>query len=321
MDNSKQKSRSLIMCTTPLQMLIAEKIIQLNRHKSFDLLVLALNDNEKYSHYYNRLSKICLDNLYYIPKEGLIGFFDFIKNLKKSHLSKKYKEIYLASIDSRHFQYVLSKNNLSKVFTFDDGTANIISSSLYYANKELPKLKKVIWRVIGVKYDMSDVKKLSKTHYTIYENVPNIINEIKFVSLIPHLKLKSLVGERIVKFYLGQPLFEISEKFNNKFIENEIKKLKPHFYYPHPREEKYPKIDCEIIDSNLIFEDFILQYLMENPTSNVEVYSFISTALLNISCLPQVSVIYIKDVDLFEKYKEFYFFAKNNFNIPCISLE
>lgn len=323
MDHGKQESKSLIMCTTPLQMLIAEKIIQLNQGEDFDLLVLALNNNQKYRYYYNRLSEICENSLYYIPKAGLTGFFDFLKELKNSNINKNYKNIYLASIDSRHFQYIISKKYSADIYTFDDGTANIISSSLFYSTSQPFNLKKIIWRLIGVKYYISDIKKRSKIHYTIYNNVSNIVSKLKFLSLIPNLKLKneSLNTNKVVKFYLGQPLLEISEKFNNAFIENKIKKLEPHFYYPHPREKVYPAINCKVIDSKLIFEDFILQYLIDNPDLEVEVYSFISTALLNISSLPRVSVIYIQDEYLVEKYKDFYFFVKNNFNISHISLE
>ena len=51
----KITGKSLIVCLTPLQMLIAEKIISLNPDKQFDLLVIALSDNEKYKHYYQKV--------------------------------------------------------------------------------------------------------------------------------------------------------------------------------------------------------------------------------------------------------------------------
>ena len=73
MDHCEQESRNLIMCTTPLQMLIAEKIIKLNKDEKFDLLVLALNNNDVY--YYNKLKEKCIDIFDYIPKAGLNSFF------------------------------------------------------------------------------------------------------------------------------------------------------------------------------------------------------------------------------------------------------
>ena len=103
MDHYKQEPRSLIMCVIPLQMLIAEKIIELNPNKKFDLLVLVLNDNDKYAYYYNKLKEKCIDSFYYIPKIGLNSFFDFIRQLHKMY------KFFLVSVDSRFFQYIFSK--------------------------------------------------------------------------------------------------------------------------------------------------------------------------------------------------------------------
>lgn len=103
MDRHKQEKRSLIMCTTPLQMLIAEKIIELNSDKKFDLLVLVSNDNNKYAYYYNKLKEKCIDSFYYIPKIGLNSFFDFLRQLHKMY------KFFLVSVDSRFFQYIFSK--------------------------------------------------------------------------------------------------------------------------------------------------------------------------------------------------------------------
>ncbi|WP_338560580.1 glycosyltransferase family 52 [Acinetobacter sp. KS-LM10] len=321
MGNPKQESTSLIMCVTPLQMLIAERIIDLHSDRNFDLLVMVLNDNEKYEYYYDRLKKKCLSSIYYIPKSGLFGFFDFIKNLKKNNLNKNYKELYLASIDSRHFQYIVSKNFLNSIYTFDDGTANIISSSLYYSNTQPPKLKQFIWRFLGVKHYMKDIKKRSQLHYTLYRNVPNIIANTKYISLLPQVKSDCSGGNRIVKFYLGQPLTEIDEKFTHNFVLSKLERLKLSYYFPHPREDSYPNGEFEIIESPLVFEDYIVQYLLENQNVKVEVYSFISSALLNIKELERVEVIYIADHFLLEKYKDFYLMVKNKFDISVLKID
>lgn len=320
MDRHKQEKRSLIMCTTPLQMLIAEKIIELNSDKKFDLLVLVSNDNNKYAYYYSRLKEKCFNSLYCVSDLKINNFFSFIKQLKKNNLNKKYQELYLASIDSRYLQYVVSKNNLSHIYTFDDGTANIIRSSLYYSDNQLSKFKKSIWRILGLKYYMREIKEKTQFHYTLYENVPNIIKKTKFLSLLPRVKFDSLNKNKIIKFYLGQPLTEIDEKFNHAFVESKLKKLKVDYYYPHPREKIYPKGDFRVVESSLIFEDYIVQFLIENPNLKVEVYSFISTALLNIVGLKQVSVVYIYDDYLYQLHQNFYNLVERDFNIPHLNL-
>ena len=309
------------MCTTPLQMLIAEKIIELNSDKKFDLLVLVSNDNNKYAYYYSRLKEKCFNSLYCVSDLKINNFFSFIKQLKKNNLNKKYQELYLASIDSRYLQYVVSKNNLSHIYTFDDGTANIISTSLYYSDDRLSQLKKYIWGFLGVKYYMKDIRRKSKLHYTLYKNVPNIVEKVEYVSLEPYLKFNSLNSDKVIKFYLGQPLTDISEKFDHDFVRSKVEKLEIDYYYPHPREKIYPKGSFKIVENSLIFEDYIVDFLRKNPNVKVEVYSFISTASLNVSSLLRVQCVYLYDNEFMGRYKDFYLFSKEKFNIKLQNLE
>ncbi|SLJ83938.1 glycosyltransferase family 52 [Psychrobacter sp. DAB_AL43B] len=319
MDSNRKTPRSLIMCVTPLQMIIAEKVIELNIDKDFDLIVIALSHNDKYTHYYNRLNKKCLDSIYYISETGLKGFFGYTKKIKESNLNKDYQEIYLASIDSRHFQYIISKNSLAQIYTFDDGLANIISNDIYYSDIEPNIWKKAIWYLLGIRYYMKDIKKLSIMHYTIYEDIPNIIGNTKLIKLYEEEE-EAVHTNTSVKIYLGQPLLELSNKIDNSYVEDVLNKIKIDFYYPHPREKEIPLGDFDIIDSMLVFEDYIIEYLKCNPKVSVEVYSFISTAILNISHLNRVSAKYIYNSYLYDSYKEFYDFIEKELKIDYIDL-
>lgn len=317
----EKKPRSLIMCVTPLQMIIAEKIIELNSDEIFDLIIIALNDNEKYNYYYSRLKKVCLNSLYYIPKPGLNGFFNYIKQLKENNLNISYQGLYLASIDSIHFQYIISKNSSADVHTFDDGTANIIPSSLFYLNSKPKLLKRAIWRMFGIKYNMEDLKKLSLLHYTIYEDIPNIIENKQYVPLISKNDSSEYLQKEVIRFYLGQPLTDISDSFDLFFSKKYIDKLKVDYYYPHPREKVYPEGCFQIISSPLLFEDYIINFLRDNPNTSIEVFSFTSTALLNIMSLNRVQAIYIYESQFFEKFHSFYDFAQEYFGISLLDLD
>lgn len=311
------KHRSLIICSSPFQMLIAEKIIALNSEDQFDLLVIAIADNKKFKFYYQRLSKLCINCLYY-TEPGLLGFLGFRKQLKSSHLEAPYKNIYLANIDSRHIQYIISKNRSAEIYTFDDGMANIVTDSHYYSNSEVPLSKKIIWRLLGINYYMEDIKNLSKLHYTVYENVPNIINNITFISLYESKNDQPTNTHKVTRFYVGQPLFEISNHFNDIYINQIIKSLGIDYYYPHPRENIKFKDQFKILDSPLLFEDYIIQYLKENPNNSVEVFSFFSSAILNIAKFDRVKVFYIYDEYLMCKYNDFFKLSDEHFNIPII---
>lgn len=317
---TSKKEKCLIICLTPLQMIIAEKIVELNPCKNFDLLVITSNDDVKYRAYYKRLKKLCKNSLYYIPKKGRLGFLHFMRELNLKKINSDYKCIYLANIDSRNCQYIISKNDLAHIYTFDDGIANIISHDVYYSNNTPTNWKKIIWRFIGIKYYIKDIRDKSLLHYTIYEGLPNIIEKTQLIKLYENDELIPAITNRTVNIYLGQPLEEISGIFTTEHISKSLQKLNIDFYYPHPRENTIPLGGFEIIKSELIFEDYIIRYLQKNPDIKVRVYSFISSAILNICSLNRIEVNYIYDKDLYYKYKDFYDIVSSKFNINIIKI-
>ncbi|ODQ39089.1 hypothetical protein BHC25_00050 [Mannheimia haemolytica] len=70
------------------------------------------------------------------------------------------------------------------------------------------------------------------------------------------------------------------------------------FYYPHPREKEiFDRV--EYIKSEKIFEDFLLEYLEQNKDKVINVYTFFSTAILNVKDISNVRVIscYSEQID------------------------
>lgn len=314
------QQKSLIMCVTPLQMLIAKKIIHKFKDQKFDVIVVALVDNEKYRYYYKKLEKVSCNSFYYVPKDGFLGFLEYINVLKENGFAKRYTNCFLASIDSRHFQYIISKNKNTNIYTFDDGTANIIKNSLYYTNEKIPSWKKMIWNFIGIDSYMEDIIKSSKKHYSLYENVSNIVENTEYLKLFESSKSKSESTKKI-NIYLGQPLIEISDKFTEQYILKTLDNLQIDYYFPHPREKVIPKGKFEIILTPLIFEDYLIEYLAENKTVEINLYSYISSAVLNVKGLDRVNVKYIYDNYLIEKYKDFYGFVESEFDISIVKVD
>lgn len=312
------------MCTTPLQMLIAEKIIALNPSKRFDLLILAHSDSPKYRYYFERLKLKCMDSFFFInDKAGLKPFIEFKKKINANNINKTYSYVYLASIDSRYLQYIVSQNKGAKIYTFDDGTANIVKQSPYYTTTAPKFMKRFIWRVLGVRYYINHIKNFSSGHYTLYRNVPNIIDNTIPIKLYENTYTKSNTeNTKTLRFYLGQPLTEVSSHYSNKYIEDTIRVLDIDYYFPHPRENDLPDIqNLDFVESQLIFEDYIVKFLKNNPNTNLIVYSFTSSCILNISHIERVEAVYIYDSYLMEKFKNFYNLANLRFNIPCIGIE
>lgn len=322
MKKSKEKSTNLIICTTPLQIIIAEAIVNLYPSETFDLIVVTSSDNTKYRYYYDRLSQLCHNYLFYKNRESIVDFLQFItvlKLTKKIHM--KYENIYLASIDSRYIQYVVSKNHEAKVFTFDDGTANILPNTIYSEEIIPAFFKRSIWRLLGIKYYMNDIKELSLLHYTIYKDIPNIITNTQFIEL--GNKPQNSGCYEITdtkKFYLGQPLNEVSKTYDLKYMEKIVDILDVDFYYPHPRETIIPDGSFKVINSNLIFEDYVITYLNDNPNTKIYVYSFTSSCILNIANLDRVEPIYIFDDYFNLRFSELYKLANERLNISLMHI-
>ena len=59
----------------------------------------------------------------------------------------------------------------------------------------------------------------------------------------------------------------------------------------------------------------------ENPTKLVEIYSFNSSALLNIVSIKCLSLFYVYDDVMYDLHKIFYDLVSNKFQIQCIKID
>ncbi|WP_144745070.1 glycosyltransferase family 52 [Acinetobacter radioresistens] len=314
---------NLIVCMTPLQTLIAKEIIFLFPDENFDLIYVSLSGSPKDVYYYELIKGFC-DRSFFIREPAsfleifLLRFF--VKRLRDS-----YFKLYLANIERKYIHLIASRLNVKEINTFDDGVGNIIRTSVFYSKESKIFFKRLMWKIIGVNFNKQLIRDKAKVHYTIYNNIPNIIENLVTVSLFPENgKLNLSVKEnreKVVTFYLGQPLTDIDSNFNMIFVERKLSKIKIDYYFPHPREIVFPKGNFQVVESLLIFEDYIINFLKDNPNVRVEVYSFISSALLNVSSLLKVQCIYLYNDDFMMRYKDFYFFSKSKFNIKLKNVE
>ncbi|MEW0877691.1 glycosyltransferase family 52 [Acinetobacter baumannii] len=310
----KQANKNLLVCLTPLQMLIASKIIDQNP-ASYDVLCLSYNENKKYDYYFNNISKKCDLSWKFLvrSKSKIYRIFDFFrfKFFLLTLNRNKYNNVYLASIDNPFLHILLSKLSKNNIATFDDGTANIYKESIYYNYQNKGRVQDLILALLGNIYNTQDVVSESSKHYSIYNNYSNIIENVSFISLFNQKetvveKEKEKEKEK-VKIFLGQPFKDI-KGINTEKILNFIESLKIDYYFPHPREvEKYNNF--KYIDSSLIFEDYIVNILKDGYF--VEVYTLLSTAALNVASLKNVRIKVLCEKDLNINYFQFYEIFKN----------
>ncbi|MFV5642384.1 glycosyltransferase family 52 [Acinetobacter oleivorans] len=316
----EHRQKSLIMCVTPLQILIAEKIIQSRPTEDFDVIIFALENNQKFNYYAEKLKKYAKAYWYsHVAYKSsiynLINFLKFIVQFNFNGFNREYDNYYLSSIDSRYFQYILSKKtNSSSVFTFDDGTANIVKTSIYYLRNLNDEKKNKIFKSLGIKYFQDDIKNMSKLHYTIYPQFENIVENTKEIKLF-NSNVGNKIRDKSLNIFLGQPYEEFDSDLSTDKIEKLMDQLNINLYFPHPREKNNIK-NVEIVDTKKIFEDYIVDFLDRNEDCYLNIYTFMSSAALNVKSFEGINIYFIQSNALVSKYPDFFNMLKNhNFTI------
>lgn len=318
------KKYKLFICLTPLQMKIAKRIIEVENIQDYKLIGLFLSESKKYHHYFDLLKKDCVDFFVFYPKNGVSGFralkdvYDFKKGLYKSEILKDVNQIYFASIDNRYVQLIASNLREAEVFTFDDGYANLNYNGSYYRSGTPNLMRKFLWGVLGVKLFTQNIRDLILKHYTIYSNKKNISVNLKRINLI--IPVNDIDGDQICRILLGQPLNEVNLKADNNYLKKIINKLNIDFYFPHPRESYEVEDCCEIIDTDLIFEDYVGYLFKKYKLGKIELYTFFSTAVLNIDGFDNVDIYVLHDKFLFDEeiYSCFEGFKLNNLYLEIL---
>lgn len=289
---------NLIICTTPLQALIARRLI--NRHnqiqQKFDVLMIHFygENKDKFQYYFDKIAQLCrYADFISLPRNKWKRIFFIPKLLRKLQL--QYNTVFVSNIDSHEIQYILSRIQFNILETFDDGTGNLVLSSVFYHNNTNWQ-RQLMNRLRGIRLQTEDLRRLSQRHHTLYPNQPNIVEPIVPLDLwgeaewkLPESSLQPktepIYTRRIL---LGQPLLPNAED-NAVLIKTLLHRFRINEYFPHPR-ETYRIPGIEYIDSPLIFEDYLLENLQQQLDTCFEVYHFFSTAALNVYAFPRTAI-------------------------------
>lgn len=291
---------NLIICCTPLQVIIAEKIIEQYPNEEFYGVMLCAVKNKKFEYYYSRLSMKCKVST--IQNVDLSqGRLNTIKNCLKIKELVKYKikfdRVFLANINSVFIGVILKNNDFSELYTFDDGTVNIYYKSDFYISPKIGKFRRVIKSFLIGKYDDRFIKNNSLCHYSIFKGKRNIINNVKFLDLLSDYNEKNETKNETMRIFLGQPIYELISDKNlgyewlGKMYSRIIKELNIDFYMPHPR-EIYRVDGVNDIDTDLIIEDYIVQNSFNGE--KYVLYTLFSSAALSLTGLRNVRIISIR---------------------------
>lgn len=294
------------MCLTPLQMLIANRVINLQR-ESADVVIMSYESNSKYDYYIELIKRNKYVRQVNVIQLGNLSCMSRVKTLREIQKfakdSSHYRKIYLASIDNFYMQYLLSRLKFQSIFTFDDGTANIFKNSSYFNN--VATFRSRIARVfLGVRYNTFRIKTLSELHYSIYRGYDNIIPKVCFVDLYALNNQSNAYLSKGTKYiFLGQPINNSSDLTIEVFQRINRSGYSHLLYYSHPRESLLgleQKIGSDnLLYSNLVIEDFVSKQLEEGYS--IEIFTIVSSAVFSLISWKGVKVHLVK-VEVVKEY-------------------
>lgn len=280
---------NLIICCTPLQVLIAEKIIDMHPEKQFFGVMLHTVENKKFDYYKQRLQAKTDGFFSMVQHNDRWNLLKEIVQLKARFSGKQFDTVYFANFPELHIQFLLSAIEFKQLNTFDDGTVNIVKHSHFLNDDPDTLVRKFINKVLGNKYSTATLRSLSAQHYTIYPDFPNIMPNTVAVNLMDNSIAVSESSES-VNILLGQPVYNDNSQ-NIELAQKAIKQFNIHYYLPHPR-EKYQVEQVKYIDTPLILEDYIAQEFSDRKCC---VYTYCSSAILNImNKSPNVEVVALR---------------------------
>ncbi|MGV8804905.1 MAG: glycosyltransferase family 52 [Polaromonas sp.] len=292
---------------TPLQVVIAKKIIESESNLKPDFIFFALADTDRFRYYFKSMAALCDESVYWInPKR----FPLYVLEIACKFWGKKYNRVYLSSIDSVHIQYVLSFAKFNEINTFDDGTANIATDSIYH--KDTPRrsevFKRVVRRIAFNKFSSGKIKSLSLRHYTLYPDVKNIIDNTVGLELFSRKIIQS-DGQKKKKctVLLGTVYHEVIKNFNDKdkilsliraMLAGQEKNTV--HYLPHPRDEG-DYFEGVIKHDNVVISEEVVAELLQQY-DEVDLFGFGSSAQFNLMKVNNINIIAINSVLLKEVF-------------------
>lgn len=301
---------NLIICTTPFQVLVAEKIIEKYPEKSFFAMMIIVNNNQKYQYYANRLLNKCggSGDIYVLKKQWskIFTIIDLLSLKLKGLKLKSVDNIYLASFDSILIQTFISGLKFKNLYTFDDGTANIVSGSIYNQKEKYNHFMVKLFKILLQNpYSLQVLKEKSIHHYTVYP-LKNVMGNTVYIPFYKTLQVNDdeMKNEhQIISFLLGQPIYELdrtltkqqSDEKNTQLAKKIIEKYSIDYYFPHPRESYFIE-NVEYVKTELVAEDYFFKYL--DSKKHYVFFTLGSGAIFSLLGLDFVDVICLKPTDL-----------------------
>lgn len=334
--SSSTTQRHVFVCTTPLQVLIAERIIADVVVRPADIIGLYLpyDDNAKHRHYFAKLQALCDHAAFVVLKnqrwrQRFATLNQLKRTLQRLNLWQQRAEgVYLASIDVLFVQFIVAKIKFKHLYTFDDGTANIFPNSSYH--RPLPKSSamQAFKKLLGIRHaDVGAVLSASQAHYTIFPHETNVIAHTIPIALYPDrpatlAKIATVTPpqQTVKRLLLGQGLDAfIGAAAYRELVQAVVTRFGIDGFVPHPRERLDFSTLLPVVQSERVIEEDIIDALCQQPTQRIEIYTFMSTAVFTLKDLPRTRITLVYNRALWQRFGEAYqFLASRGFHLVDI---
>ncbi len=300
--------KNLFICLTPYQLFLVPKIIKLEKLEDTTILLINLSHSPKNFYYLNQASQECDCNTIVftqIHKSKYLKILSYLKFITKSVMLHKFKNLYIASLHDKYIHTLMRFIFFQNLNTFDDGIANINKGGIFFTDTYIKK--KILNKIC--------------THYSVFPNVTNIIDSQKIRQLdittsLGHLSSNN--NKRLISIFIGQPYEEFIPNFQKNILEKFLQQNSVNYYFQHPRETEFIE-SVQYIESEKIFESFLEDFIFENPNYEINLYSFVSTVMFNVSNYPNVKCYALKNNYLYKNYSYLYDLM-SQFNIQWIDI-
>lgn len=289
---------NLIYCSSPLQVLIAEQILHVYAGEEFYCVYDGDPKAEKPQYYYQRLLSQCKGGCF-VPRvyhsNPLRAYLDTCTKLLMAWRLPHIQRVFVASLESSIFRLLMSGMRSAEVYTYDDGAINLSPKAFEMMNDQddggfIRALRSLVFIPT-----VAELRAMSRKHYTIFTQ-PNVMPNATLIPLFDSrgLETGAQAEMRRLAILLGQRAYTYDETARDIALAEEVvRRYGITHYLPHPKED-YSIEGVEYIRTPLIAEDYLLGLLREQPDLQVELYSYCSTALLNLSSVPRIRVHAIK---------------------------
>lgn len=280
---------NLFICYTPLQTLIATRIIehwQLARSEC-SLLFFSDFDNPKMRMYFSRLGSLCRESHFEaLNRRPLLGDLLHVKRLMAG---RRFQSVFLANTNQPCTQIALSTLNFENLYTFDDGTSNLSPTGTFTRPVGMGVRRFLITLLAGNRYPQARIRRLAQRHFTVFGGMQNnSLAPLEPISLVTVNKETPASSECVL--VLGTVLRELTG-----YVDSPIAERLSRFagtlpgeawYLPHPRGEPIPALETRALHSEKVAEEIIIDLL--GRYSRVNLYGFGSATQLMFISEPRV---------------------------------